>query len=138
MSWSPRLARARHLPNGDLEIRAPYNPEFIAELKARVPSSTRQWVAEEKIWVVGRAYTDSALEILRGYFKVQEESARPGHEHSPSPKEELYAVLFLRPDAPRELLPVVYRQLAKLAHPDHGGDEERMKRLNAAYERLTK
>jgi curved DNA-binding protein CbpA len=30
-----------------------------------------------------------------------------------------------------------YRALAKLAHPDAGGDAEQMRALNEAYERLT-
>jgi hypothetical protein len=48
-----------------------------------------------------------------------------------------YAVLNLTNDAPPELVAAAYRALAKLHHPDAGGDEERMKAINNAFEELT-
>lgn len=43
-----------------------------------------------------------------------------------------YEVLGVRPDAPLEIAEAAYRQLAKSAHPDAGGSDERMKELNEA------
>lgn len=47
-----------------------------------------------------------------------------------------YALLHLRSDAPVFIVEAVWRALAKLHHPDRGGDEETFKRLNAAYQRI--
>jgi DnaJ-class molecular chaperone len=48
-----------------------------------------------------------------------------------------YEVLGISPRATNEELKQRYRQLAKVWHPDQqGGDEEAMKRLNAAYKEI--
>ena len=44
-----------------------------------------------------------------------------------------YRCLGLSPDAPVEIVKDRYRALAYQYHPDHGGDEARMKALNIAY-----
>lgn len=47
-----------------------------------------------------------------------------------------YAILHLRRDAPMVIVDAVWRALAKLHHPDVGGDEETFKKLSAAYQRI--
>ena len=47
-----------------------------------------------------------------------------------------YRVLFLRPDAPPEVIKAVYRVLAVRYHPDKGGDLGAMTRLNVAYQKI--
>jgi hypothetical protein len=50
-----------------------------------------------------------------------------------------YAVLYLLPDAPPEVVKAAYRALASKYHPDvPGGDAEAMAQLNAAVEEITK
>ncbi len=49
---------------------------------------------------------------------------------------EARAVLGLAPDAPPEALMGAFRAAAKLAHPDHGGDAERFRRVLEAYRLL--
>ena len=44
-----------------------------------------------------------------------------------------YRYLGLSPDAPVEIVKDRYRALAYQYHPDHGGDEAKMKALNIAY-----
>lgn len=48
-----------------------------------------------------------------------------------------YRTLQVRRDASPEVISAAYRRLMKDAHPDHGGDAERAKRLNAAYSTLS-
>lgn len=48
-----------------------------------------------------------------------------------------YRTLQVRRDASPEVIAAAYRRLMKDAHPDHGGDAERAKRLNAAYAALS-
>jgi molecular chaperone DnaJ len=50
---------------------------------------------------------------------------------------DLYGVLGLRPDAGAEEIKRAYRRKAREHHPDAGGDEERFKELNHAYEVLS-
>ena len=47
-----------------------------------------------------------------------------------------YEVLGVRSDAPLEVIKASYRALAGGAHPDKGGDVEKMKELNEALERI--
>ena len=47
-----------------------------------------------------------------------------------------YRLLFLRPDAPPEVVSAVYRTLAQRYHPDNGGDTALMTRLNVAYQQI--
>jgi hypothetical protein len=49
---------------------------------------------------------------------------------------DLYAVLGVAPDATAKELRTAYRKLAIKYHPDKGGDPEKMKELNLAYELL--
>ncbi|MRR12077.1 J domain-containing protein [bacterium] len=48
-----------------------------------------------------------------------------------------YRLLQVRRDASPEVISAAYRRLMKDAHPDAGGDPERARRLNHAYEVLS-
>jgi DnaJ domain len=47
-----------------------------------------------------------------------------------------YRVLGVSPSDSTEQIRERYRELARAAHPDHGGSQARMQVLNAAYERV--
>ncbi|KTD57866.1 J domain-containing protein [Legionella shakespearei] len=49
-----------------------------------------------------------------------------------------YAELGLNKDADPDTIKKAYKKLAKKHHPDRGGDEEQFKRIQAAYEILTR
>lgn len=42
-------------------------------------------------------------------------------------------ILGVEPTASKAEISAAYRGLAKIAHPDHGGSEDKMKELNATY-----
>lgn len=48
-----------------------------------------------------------------------------------------YERLFVRENAPDEVVKSAFRVLARSAHPDAGGDLEEMKRLNLTWDRIT-
>ena len=55
------------------------------------------------------------------------------------PLADAYAILGLKPDAPLGDVKKHYRNLAKVFHTDRGGmNDEAMKLINRAYERITK
>lgn len=47
-----------------------------------------------------------------------------------------FGVLYVTPNAPKEVIKAAYRVLAQLYHPDRGGDTALMQQLNAAYDEL--
>jgi len=47
-----------------------------------------------------------------------------------------YEVLQVSPNASKEVIEAAYRRLAKIHHPDVGGNETTMKEINEAYESL--
>lgn len=55
---------------------------------------------------------------------------------APKAHRDPYEVLGIRPDAPMAIVDAAYRALAKTTHSDVGGDDEEMKELNAALERI--
>ena len=73
--------------------------------------------------------------------RSSQSSARPGGtgRNGAPPSAECadpYAVLWLRTGAPPEVIRAAYRVLAARLHPDAGGSEAAMRRLNAAYHQL--
>ena len=66
----------------------------------------------------------------------------PFGDRSPPPRprrvqEDPFAVLGVAPSTPLGEIRRVYRKLAFTHHPDKGGSEDRMKRINAAYDAVT-
>jgi hypothetical protein len=56
-----------------------------------------------------------------------------GPRRSTEPVAAAFSRLGLRPDADADEVRAAYRRRVKDAHPDHGGDRERFKRLREAY-----
>jgi DnaJ-domain-containing protein 1 len=52
--------------------------------------------------------------------------------------EDAYDVLGVSKDDPLELIKKVYQQKVNFYHPDHGGDENKFKRITRAYEAIVK
>jgi len=66
----------------------------------------------------------------------QEGARRPATPPASGSEAEALAILGLEPGASRALIKRTYRQLAKLHHPDLGGDAAAFQRLDAAYRLL--
>jgi len=80
-----------------------------------------------------------ATELMRQIFKqlpgpTETRVALPPGEARADP----YRVLGLTPDAPLSVAEAAYRALAKAAHADAGGSNERMLALNSAIELIRK
>jgi hypothetical protein len=127
---------------------------MIEALKDYVPACHRVYVPERKTWRID-GYAHDCLQGWLAYarttFNAQvqwiggEAYADPEAEWTPPPPPrqkpkpkavDPYQVLHLRETAPPELVKVAYRCLAQIHHPDRGGSEETMKRLNEAYGKL--
>lgn len=49
-----------------------------------------------------------------------------------------YRVLGIHPSAPDDLVKLAYKWLAQRCHPDRGGSNEAMARLNQAYDQIAR
>jgi hypothetical protein len=155
-----RTATIRTSPSG-IDVSTPYESDFVDALKATVPSRGRKWDSDRKMWTITPAYIDDAVRLLEQYFHVvdlreekakaereqrereqehqqqqEQERQREQHEREQRYRHGPYATLHLQPTAPPELIHSAWRCLAKLYHPDHGGNLSQMQKLNAAYEEL--
>jgi hypothetical protein len=119
--------------------------EAIDALKNHISPQYRVFDGETRQWLINGIASRS----LHGWLEAMEEEydaeavwdgEKRERENAPKSKQpttaELYAALHLLPTAPPELVKSAYRLLASLNHPDHGGDELAMKRLNLIYEKL--
>jgi hypothetical protein len=124
---------------------------LLDTLKSFVNPCYRFYDPGTRKWVVGEPATESLhrwLSYARTTFNARiewigEAYADPESEWTPPPPPrqkpkavDPYQVLHLRETAPPELVKVAYRCLAQIHHPDRGGSEETMKRLNEAYGKL--
>lgn len=58
--------------------------------------------------------------------------------HLQGPSTDPHATLHLLPTAPWEVVKATHRALTLLHHPDQGGDEETMRQINLAFEKIQK
>jgi hypothetical protein len=131
-------------------VAADFN-NAIGTLKSYIHASARTYDPQSRQWHVDAdAQTEFdrwltyLVTVLGARIEWQHDEAKEerqrqwppaGYRKQPT-REELCARLHLLPDAPPELIKVAYRELAKLNHPDHGGDTARMQELNEAFRLL--
>ncbi len=121
----------------------PGDPEVYEEIRRLVPADRLDYDPLRKVWRIRGVYWLSlkrALEDL-GYGRVREHQSRAAYEQS-NPEaagatlavhsHEAFETLFLLPGAPDSVVEAAYRALAKIYHPDMGGDPKRMMELNEA------
>lgn len=135
---------------GDGNLRFPYSPDLVEELKLQIPKHCRAWSPEAKVWWIAAAYVNLAARLAEGYFEVDFIDAPRPHQRAssapPPPTRPLHAdpyeVLHLHPTAPPELVAAAARALAKIHHPDLKPAHEKavatvaMARINRAAEDL--
>lgn len=78
-----------------------------------------------------------------GHFVDDEEEPRKKrrstHEDDDEPRQKKpgpYKILGVSPDAPDEVIKAAHKVLARKYHTDLGGDEEKMKQINSAFEEI--
>jgi len=119
-----------------LKVITPFNRDFIDELKVIVPSSERNWNPGDKCWLVRDTYLVELAELCNRCFDEVETDL----VQAPAVTTDCgsYAVMFLLPQAPIELIKAAYRILSLAYHPDRGGKTEDMSHLNQAYDEIRK
>lgn len=123
--------------------------EFVRCVKQGIPASLRKWLPDERCW---RITTTGMLHFWQFMPQLREPMQRMAQQThgqqrqqqrtrqqtrgnvAPIEVAEAFAVLFLLPAAPMPVIKAAYRALANTYHPDHGGTDDQMKRLNKAHE----
>lgn len=131
-----RTATLIRQPDGTAKLFTPYSEAFVERLKATIPVSLRRWDKADKCWVVSGSGITQAVILAQVFYDRIDEITEPAPRSAGTPTP--FAILHLLDDAPADLVPVVYRHLAKVNHPDRGGDTREMQRLNEAYETICK
>ena len=132
------IPRATYTRAGEVDLRFPYNARLVELLKSEIPARARAYDPDDKTWTVIAAYATRAVNLLLDHFP-DARIERPGTRAEPAPPltpARPFAVLHLLPSAPPELIDAAYRTLARLHHPDVGGDPEAMRALNDARDAL--
>jgi hypothetical protein len=139
--------------------------EMLNDFKATIPSFARKWQPAEKVWEVTNTH-EAVLKkwcmeskwwnviVWNGQTFGQSDSGKSQDSKKKASaddfedfadldvdpkrkeKEKLYAVLYLTPDAPFEIVKLVWKKLITLYHPDKGGDVKKAAAINAAYQQI--
>lgn len=111
------------------------------------PASARRYEGSSRSWLVHWKQLRLVANTARRYYDACDWASLPpqwqmvavGGEAStevsqePVAEENPFTVLFLTDDAPLEVIQAAYRALALKHHPDHGGTDSEMQRVNDAY-----
>lgn len=118
---------------GEAEIHAPFEAKDL--IKEALPRSWRRWDPVSKLWFVqAHAVPDLAAELRAdGWIVVIRDAPNTGHSSRPSDTTTWADAMFTA--LGRSLGMKAHRALSRVLHPDHGGDLEQMKALNAARDR---
>lgn len=123
---------------GRAVLAFPFDRWLVDSLKAEIPAYARTYDPATKQWTVDGPYIATARRLIEFAYPdvdIQDESPRFEAPKRSTPRTS-YTVLHLLPSAPPELVESAYKTLARLHHPDRGGDTEKMQELNAAIEEI--
>lgn len=135
------------------ELYHPYNKRFVTYVSQGVkPLSMRRFDAESRRWSIHVNKTPQIVSVAKHYFehvdyrsvppdiqiKIVQFAEKSGDpmQLSTSKRKTPYEVLFVTTDAPPEVIKAAYRALASKYHPDHGGDEDKFKKVDEAWKKL--
>lgn len=115
----------------DAEVRFRYDAQAVAIIKT---APSRTWDAQARTWwipspdvhLVARRFSDAGYEV---YVNGQPHTTTPRRPPAPAPVDPVAALLAA---VPARLRKPTVRALAKVWHPDHGGDPDLQRRLNDA------
>jgi hypothetical protein len=118
-----------------IRVYSPYSRVFVQYLKASVPPADREPVFHEtydgrkrfSCWRIRRIYLNDIVKLMNDFW--------PDQEIESDLVEDSDWIDEMFRSIPDNKVDFVYRALAQCLHPDVGGNEELMKRLNLAYQR---
>lgn len=139
------MASAIWQPDESIILNTPFDRSFVEALKSGIPYRCREWDPDRKVWAVDAEFAWLGLTLFKKHFPhgvvVDAHGERERQQTRPSGSTTTgnsdCRTLYVTDDAPFEVIKAAYNALAKLHHPDKGGDTTKMQQINAAYERLS-
>jgi hypothetical protein len=125
--------------DSSVRLQFPYDAALIDALKASIPVHARTYDPAGKTWTITPTYASTAFRLMSAVFPdvdVVEQTSAGSAGRDRHDGEDPWVILHLRPTAPPELVVAAHRCLAKLHHPDRGGDHDAMLAINNAAEAL--
>jgi hypothetical protein len=118
--------------NTNLLLQTGYNILLVRLLNS-LPPKECFYRDENKVWYIDLKHEAVVKQWLRtfGYTITEVDTAVPSADDS-------FSVLGLLPTASWEVCEAAYKALAKINHPDTGGNEEIMKQINEAWDKIKK
>lgn len=118
---------------GWLRVHSPYSANFVDYLKINISSGDREPVFREvdgkkkfDYWRIRSTCLEDIYKLMSDFWPDQDIVS--DLDQGDDWVDTLFQLL------PEGKLDIVYRALSQAFHPDVGGDEETMKRINLAYE----
>ena len=147
--------------HNSVAVFSPYNRDFVYDLKQIGDKGLRHWEPDHKAWVVRTAIFADVHALLDDYFPNEEwavaqdaqdaiqmvyaKQVNPGGAKAASaqavgPPTSFgpYATLYINDSAPDCVVAAAHKALARMLHPDLGGDRDAMAAVNAAFEQIKK
>ncbi len=136
---------------GGWYLETPFDADYVEAIKAELPSRARGWRDHVGAWWIHGDFISIAETIAGRWFEPEPvgsagngraagvEPGGNGRGAEPAGRPaaaDPWSVLWLRPGAPAAVVKASYRALARVNHPDAGGDPEVMAAINGAYEVL--
>jgi len=121
-----------------IHVRTPFDRDFVAALKNRLPYGARKWDPDQKVWLVDPSYDQELLAVLEVYFGEVNviEKEQPQIMAQLSAGDDPYTMLVRL--ASDETLKKLYRMVALDVHPDRGGSADSMAQANLAWDAIKK
>lgn len=149
MQVKPRIRLVENV----LLVETSFDNDWINDIKRCIPIAKRSWNTQVGIWTVDPSFYQCVLEITRRHFgnDIIDATGGVGHPQDMDWKAKIdsapmivragkletpRSILFVSDSAPDYIITAAYRALAARNHPDKGGSEAAMQRINAAYEKL--
>lgn len=146
--------------DGEVSLETPYNRNFVEDLKAVVDWKMRKWDPDHKVWIVRSAIFNRVHELLDDHYPYEDLYVSPdaqkeiqkGYKQSVDYFQDgylppgisaggstgPYATLFVADNAPDCVVTAAHKALARMHHPDVGGDRDAMAAVNAAMDEIKK
>lgn len=131
-------AHVQILPDGDAIVRFDFSYAVVEELKDRIPAYAREYDPKTHEWTIAAGpFVSVVIDVLADCFgKSRVHVTDDRSRERAAAGEDPYTALHLLPTAPPELVQAAYKILARLNHPDAGGDTLVMQQINAAVATL--
>lgn len=111
-------------------LQTGYNVVLVRLLN-NLPTAECVYRAENKTWYISLKHKQTVIDYLRklGYVYTDVDQPVPTGDDA-------FALLGLLPTATKEVCEAAYKALAIANHPDKGGNEEIMKQINEAWNKI--